>query len=70
MFTHLLFYSPHLSLDSVYLFTADKVEELGIPQGGKLNIKPTLDESRYVDIKDSSINRWSVAFQENKKYLI
>jgi hypothetical protein len=70
IFTHLLFYSPHLSLDSVYLFTADKIEELVIPQGGKLNIKPTLDEAKYIDTKDSSINRWSVAFQENKKYLI
>ena len=70
MFTHLVFYSPYLSTDSVYLFTAAKVEELVIPKGGKLNIKPTLDESKYVDIKESNINKWSLAFQENKKYLI
>ena len=70
MFTHLLFYSPILSSSSVVLITAEKVEELGLPKGDKLNIKPSLDESKYIDVKDSNINKWSVAFQENKKYLI
>lgn len=70
IFTHLAFYSPHLSTDCVFLLTSEKVEQLGLPRGDKLNIKPSLDESKYIDVKESSINKWSVAFQENKKYLI
>jgi len=70
LFNYILFYSPVLSMEHVYLFKAEEVEALGLPKGDKLNIKPTLDESKYIDTKDSQINRWSQAFQKNKKYLL
>ena len=70
LFNYLLLYSPVLSIEHVYLFKAEEVEALGLPKGDKLNIKPTLDETKYIDTKDSPVNNWSRALQKNKKYLL